>query len=681
MNPTRLRLIFGLGLVLLAACDVNDPQLLLPAELSLAELPAGLQAGQAVEVRVTALNSQGQGVRGAAITWVVTAGSVDPATSTTGDNGVATTTWTLGTAASQSLTARAGEEEAAVTIELIVPCEPSGAGLSLEPGESVALTGTAARCVELTEAGRYLISVFNSSTAAGSTAGIRLSGTVTGTAAMASLAAASHEAVSEQRGMHAHTDPADLAHLRILEANRRIAELLSARSPSTDQPAALAAEEAPPSVGDLREFRIPDLDADNLCSNHLTVTARAAYVGSKTVIWEDTLSPLAGTIDADWDRLGQEVDDLMYPTLVEYFGDPLIYNASLSGNGRLFMLFSEEINQLETPIAGFVFSGDFFSRTQCASSDQTEIFYARIPTLAGSGYDGDARNSTVRQFMWSMRSTVMHELKHVAAYARKMWNAQESGSGPTFEATWLEEATARLAEEFYARSLFGYGQGDNVMYEESVWCEVRIGNNWPDCDPYPSIMQKHFGNLQTYLRGTEGLTPIGATGSEDASFYGSGWLLVRWAIDHSGLPEATFSRAIVEEPSMTGVANLTARSGRSFPDMLADWTLALAMDDHPTASVPARAELTHPGWNVRDIYRGLHDDFGDRENTPYPSPWPLATRDIAGGTFTVTVTSVRGGSAAIFDLSNSSAGQLLGLQSAAGGVPAATLGLSIVRIQ
>lgn len=679
MNPRMLRLLVGLGLALLAGCDVNDPQVLLPSELSLAELPAGLQAGQEVEVRATARNSQGQGVRGAAITWMVTAGTVDPATSTTGDNGVATTTWTLGTAASQSLTARAGDEEAMVTIELIVPCEPAGDGLSLEPGQSVALTGSAARCVELTQPGQYLISAFNSSTAAGTTAGLRLRGTVAGTAAMASVAAARYEGASDQRGIHAHTDPSDLAHLRILEANRRIGESLSPRRPGPDQAAVMAAE-APPAVGDLREFRIPDLDADNLCSNHLTVTARASYVGSKVVVWEDTLSPLAGTIDADWDRLGREVDDVMFPTLLEYFGDPLIYNASLSGNGRLFMLFSEEVNQLERPVAGFVFSGDFAPRAQCASSDQTEIFYARVPTLPGSGYDGDARNSTVRQFMWSMRSTVMHELKHVASYARKLWNAQQSGSAPTLEVSWLEEATARLAEEFYARSLFGYGQGDNVMYEESVWCEVRIGENWLDCDPYPSIMQKHFGNLQTYLGGTEGLTPIGSTGSDDASFYGSGWLLVRWAIDHSGLDEAGFSRALVEAGAV-GVANLVARSGRSFPDMLADWTLSLAMDEHPSGTVPARAELTQPGWNVRDIYRGLHDDFGHRENTPYPTAWPLVTRNVAGGTFTVTVTGVRGGSTALFDLSNASAGQLLELRSQTGGPPASSLGLSIVRIQ
>jgi hypothetical protein len=56
-----------------------------------------------------------------------------------------------------------------------------------------------------------------------------------------------------------------------------------------------------------------------------------------------------------------------------------------------------------------------------------------------------------------------------------------------------------------------------VKYEDSVWCEVRIGANWPHCDPYPSIMQKHFGNLNSYLKAPEQLTPLGSTAAQDAT--------------------------------------------------------------------------------------------------------------------------------------------------------------------
>jgi hypothetical protein len=102
-------------------------------------------------------------------------------------------------------------------------------------------------------------------------------------------------------------------------------------------------------------------------------------------------------------------------------------------------------------------------------------------------------------------------------------------------------------------------------------------------------------------------------------------------MDHSGMTEAAFSKAIVEEPSLRGVANLVARTGRPFPDMLADWTLSLAVDDHPLGIIPARAQLTQPSWDVRDIYRGFNADFGSREGSPFrrrgpwsPGAWPAA---------------------------------------------------------
>jgi hypothetical protein len=679
----RTPLLLGLALVLVTGCDVNAPPVPVPTQLAFATLPAGLQAGQTVEARVTARDDQDRAVPGASITWTATAGTVDPATSTTDDHGVARTNWTLGTAGSQSLTARAGDREAVVTVDVIVPCEPTGAGISLGVGESVVLTGSDVRCNQLT-GGRYLISVFNASTSAATVTGFTLQGTAASASAEPALAALSRDPAPTPLRNVDRATRAETAHMRLLEANRRIAEDLSGRDPGMPQAHSWAAEPTTAvSPGEIRTFRIPNLDGSpaTYCSDYISVAARAAYVGDKAVVWEDTLSPLQGAMDAAWAQLGQEVDQVMYPILLDYFGDPLIYNAARGGNGLLFMLFSRQVNNMQAGVAGFVFSGDFYTRAQCPSSDETEIFYARVPTLPGSEYDGDATNSTVPQFMWGMRSTVIHEIKHLASYARKIRNVQGTAAQPNFEEVWLEEATARLSEEFYARALFGYGQGENVKYEDSVWCEVRVGANWPDCDPYPSIMQKHFGNLNSYLKAPEQRTPLGSTGTHDASFYGSGWSLVRWAMDHSNMTEAAFSKAIVEEPNLRGVANLVARTGRSFPHMLADWTLSLAVDEHPLGFTPARAQLTQPSWHVRDIYRGFNVDFGNREGTPFPTPWPLVPRSVAGDAFSVTVSGLRGGSGSIFDLSAPAGGQLVELQSATGGVPAATLGLSIVRIQ
>jgi hypothetical protein len=367
----------------------------------------------------------------------------------------------------------------------------------------------------------------------------------------------------------------------------------------------------------------------------------------------------------------------MHPVVLDYFGDPLVLDSQLDDNGRIFMLFSKRVNDLELGVAGFVFSGDFFTGSQCAASNRREIFYGRVPTVAGSGY----ASGTPGYWAWSMRSTVIHEVKHITSYAHKF--AVAAGGAPNYEAQWLEEGSARLAEELYIRRLMGYGQGDNTQYEQSIYCEVRVGVNWPDCDPFPYVMGRHFHAINSYYKATELLSPIGKANDEDWTYYGSGWLLLRWALDHSATTEAAFITALVDEPDLAGVQNLAARTGRSFRDMLADFSLAMAADDHPDGMTPARPELTFPSWDTRDIFDGLFQDYGDDDSAfaaNYESPWPLTPRVLAAGDFAVEVPALAGGSASIFQLEETTGPQLLELLSATGGTAPANLGLAIVRV-
>ncbi len=305
------------------------------------------------------------------------------------------------------------------------------------------------------------------------------------------------------------------------------------------------------------------------------------------------------------------------------------------------------------------------------------MFYGRVPTDPSSGYDGNS----ILAWRWGMRSTVIHEVKHITSYAHKLVAA---GSGTAnWEEQWLEESTARLAEEYYARALFGFTRTSNVGYHESIYCERRVGPNWPECDPYPLIMGNHFAGLNTYYQGIEGLSPLGRAVSGDWSFYGSGWLFVRWAIDQSGRDEAQFIKAMVDERYATGVANIIARTGRSFRDLLADFSLAMAVDDHPSGVSPQRAALGLPGWDTRDIFDGMHEDYANSSvASNYPTPWPLSTHALSFGDFTVDVSGVRGGSASIFELSGAfPGGQLLQILSPSGGSTPSNLGLAIVRVQ
>jgi hypothetical protein len=62
------------------------------------------------------------------------------------------------------------------------------------------------------------------------------------------------------------------------------------------------------------------------------------------------------------------------------------------------------------------------------------------------------------------------------------------------------------------------------------------------------------------------LSPLFGSNDQRATFYASGWTLLRWALDHyAGTDEAAFLRALTLEPSLTGIANLAARTGRPRP--------------------------------------------------------------------------------------------------------------------
>lgn len=568
---------------------------------------------------------------------------------------------------------------------------------TLAAGEAVTiLEATRVRCNELAATGgRFIVSVFNTSTSAAALSAFQLRGAAGLSGGAAVAAALELGSTRSDPGTRSTTTPVpppapnsaraastqapqgffDLeelrrklaAHRATLEENLRTLERLRAQPAAAARgPAAATAQaEPPPQVGDRIALRIPKWGSANLCTNFTDVTARVVYSGSRAVVLEDTLAPLKGTMDSLFVRLGQEYDNTMHAIIEQNFGNPLALDAQLDNNGRIFMLFSKVVNDFGS-IAAFVFSGDFFDRSQCASSNKREIFYAVVPTSSDAGFG----RGTPGGWWRTMRSTVIHEVKHITSFAERL-----SRSALVFEESWLEEATAMVAEELWARGVFGYGHRGNVSYSASLYCEVRP--SWPECAGKPLVMYDHFALLYDYYTSVETLTPLGAVNSDDFTFYGSGWSLVRWAVDQYAASESGFLKALVQDAALRGLGNLTARTGKTYPEMLGDWTVANAVDDL-AGFAPARAQLTHPSWNTRDIFAGMNRDFG----SIFTSAFPLAVRALAFGSFTMDVPAVRGGTAAIFELSGTQTGtQLVEVRSAGGGDPPPTLRVAIVRVQ
>ena len=121
-------------------------------------------------------------------------------------------------------------------------------------------------------------------------------------------------------------------------------------------------------------------------------------------------------------------------------------DASLSGTGKVVMVFSPRVNgSSEGSILGFVVSCDFFKTAQAPSSNVGEYVYAAVPTSAAQGYNNPG---TIDSWLRDIRPTIVHEVKHISAYAGRTLN------GLTLEDLAWEEGMARNAEELYARTFY-----------------------------------------------------------------------------------------------------------------------------------------------------------------------------------------------------------------------------------
>jgi hypothetical protein len=557
--------------------------------------------------------------------------------------------------------------------------------VSLALGQSVSVFDPAAmRCTELlSPTGKYVVVVVNTSATLSSTSPFILRGTAgtsagasAGATASLSRVATSFRDVSalpasprrQQTAAERARDREDSAHFALLEMQRRFARNMGSPLPALRAARASRAMTALPGAHALSRSASVASQASNVgdtvtmkimfssCNTGDDVRARVVYKGTRSVILEDITSQRVGTMDPTFQSIGAEFDTAMFPILQKNFGNPLAMDAQLDNDGRITMLFTRYINDSLPTLAGYVINCNFFAKSQAPASNVDEVFYARLPN----------NGQTPEAWRRSMRATIIHESKHITAYAERL------SRGLGLEESWLEESTARVSEELYSRRFAGGGAWKgNVGYATSIGCELS-----GQCDDRPILMYKHFDALYDYYTNVDSLTPLGRVSGSDFTFYGSGWSLVRWLADQFATDEGTFFRAIVAE-SRTGMDNLVARAGHPADEILSDWALTAAVARYPSL-VPQRPQLSILSWNMVDMFRGLN------QSSPsfYTSVYPLKVRPATFGNFLGTVNALRAGTAAYFELSGSTPGsQLLELASPNGTAAAPTLRLAIMRVQ
>jgi hypothetical protein len=522
-------------------------------------------------------------------------------------------------------------------------------------------------CNELPAGGSYLVSVFNTSPSATTSTRFDFRGSSGATSSRSPVAEQPlADAMTPARAVSSRpaVSPDDAAHLARLEDDLALLSRLgaprSARGPSLSR---ALVPQVPITVGATTTLHYHY----NSCSasGFSTITGRVAYVGPKVIVVEDVAGPLAGKIDADLIALAQEFETRSFPLLLT-FGDPLAYDAQTDGNGRIVVLFTPKVNNQSQNLLGFVAGCDLYPPGQdptVAASNQAEMIYAR--TVTDTSPTSTALSGRT-QWKRQMPATLIHEAKHIVSYAERL-----SRSAAQFEQIWLEEATAQVASELYGRAIHGNTWRSDAPYNPTIWCEARPTT--PSCDGGVIAMGNHFAFLSDYLQNFENKSIL--SGTDDSDIYGSSWLFVRWAADiYAGADEAAFFRALVQSSTRTGTTNMEAATGRTFAQLLAEFTLMLAADNLPSAPSP----FVEPSWNLPDVFAGY------AELGTHPSV-PLAMRESTGGSFSVSGRLLKGGGAMILKLGAAAPGatQLLDLRSTAT-APLSTsspIGMAVLRVQ
>ncbi|HEY0023807.1 MAG TPA: IPT/TIG domain-containing protein [Longimicrobium sp.] len=581
-------------------------------------------------------------------------------------------------------------------------------------GQALVLSSsTDSHCNELTATGaasRYVVTVFSVSSSPTSNTPFQFSADG-GLAAPVQLQAEPvaeqplRPGVSLQQGMEAARQrAADERHHWLLEQNRVEYERLRGRFGAGAGGTRTGRVNRNVVMGDpplTRTFRVANIAAAGFCNSFYVVSATRVYSNGKIAIYEDDATPdafkssLNPTMAANYQKIGDQFNADMEPIVRTNFGDILRRDAVTDNNGILIALFTPRINTSFTGVAGFVVScdqypnddastpavgGPYTGTASSGSSNFGEYFYAYQPVTPGTGYSGNTAENWYR----TIRSTFIHESKHVASMSARVAN------GAPLEAGFLEEGTARHSEELWMRNAVdnvawkantGYGSAANPI---NVYCDVRVPPSWPECSANTrrpaSIMQRHFTSLNNHLvaQNARFYSPFGPSQDDTGSnYYAISWSLVRYAIDRYGASDAAFLTALTNSTT-TGVTNLSGRAGVSIDQLLGGWGLTLYADDHPALGVPS-TDLQFPTWNLRSIYAGLNADLPSTYTTPFPLvPTPLSF----GGVATLSTLTLRGGGTRYYEFTGTqTAAQLLRLEANGGGAPSSNLRIAVARLQ
>ena len=405
-------------------------------------------------------------------------------------------------------------------------------------------------------------------------------------------------------------------------------------------------------VGDTVTVNVNGTDA---CDNEMLRGARVVAISTHSIVLADTSNPAGGFTDADYQRYATRFDTLVYPLDVDAFGAP----SDIDQNGRVVLIFTSAVNELTPPnadafVGGFTFSRDLFPVVgtdrlpACAASNEGEYFYLIAPDPAGVINGNDFSTG----FVDTMTTAIIaHEFQHLINASRRIY----VNDANDFEATWLDEGLAHIAEELLFYHEAGIGPRNNISTTAIRASEQRI-------NAFNLDMPGNAGRYRSYLLKPSTSSPY--ANDDSLTTRGGAWNLLRYLADQrSTTGDKVFYQLV--NSTLVGIDNVQKVFGQNLTADVRDWNVSHAVDD--VAPVPS--ELTQPSWNWHSIFPVIYPSGG------YPLKYQVMT-DATSYTG-----SVVGGGAAYYKLSvpaSGSATLTLGGQSAAAG---SHLQLVVIRIK
>lgn len=390
--------------------------------------------------------------------------------------------------------------------------------------------------------------------------------------------------------------------VRALERSRARGDVGASRGGESQLLARQTILASVPTVGSSRTFQVCGSVED--CEPFQTVTATAQYVGQRIAIYLDDDVPAGGLTPQDINELGVTFDARLYPEASRAFGS----ESDIDNNGVVIVLLTDGVNAL-TPrsqctdsfIAGFFYGVDLLPSR--ANSNAGEIFYSFVADPTGS----ISCEHSVERVRRVTPGTFIHELQHMIS-----WNQRFTLRG-SFEEAWLEEGLSYFAEELAGRTYLA--EGDTATFSAFVINDLVFA-------------YRYFVSTTSFFL----LVPD--SDAIETEYRGAAWNFIRWMSDQFG---ADLTRRLVET-GQTGGDNVEAATGVPFSRLLAEWALAMWVDDLPGFAPPPRLQFT--SWDFRTTYGALHESSPSLIDRPYPIEPPVVT----DGRTLVRIGTLRSGS-------------------------------------